>query len=733
MKKLFKILVSLAFVTLLLGVSYFIFRLPINNLIDRFFTKERTITINYHMMDPDTSTYLTSTEQIKVKRGSDYDAEIKSHQYYHFNYDTSTIGVSNIQENITLNLYYDCDKCTVTFNLNGGNSTDELIFQINKGASFKAPNITKEHYTITGFENYQEKIYEDTTFTPIWEATKYKITFQLVEGCSLDYMGYQKLAGSYNYVTTTTYFETVLLPIPTSNKYHFQGWLLDGVRIYTLTNVESDLTIQGEFDVVMYNISFLEETGQEYQTITSPSGALIDAPYIDPAYRKAGMGLVWYLNDDYTDQYLFTTMPQESFTLYGRWEMEAGCGFLDFDVTKETIDSVEELTKFIDYVYFNYITIPLEKEMTCAASIDDALDKFEIASKNAEYRSNTHINFNASTSGLSFKVMVSLSVSEDTRLTEATETTEPFDITPYKLVGYNAPTASRDPFFDDFYIDKLSKTYPASTTNQLLYVVEHGYKPICSSQALTIYNKAKDVLRNIVTDEMGDFEKVERIFQYLVMNIKYDFNVLNAPLDWEYYDAYFMEGVFNNQKAVCDGIAKAMVLLCNIEGIPCVEVSGNSHAWCEVKVKNHWFVIDATHGNVHIEGTNNSVIDYSEFLISKDLKQEKGYTSKEFANINCDLIYPYFETLETIYYTTYSFIVTSAEDLAYLWKYAEVKESNLSDFSVNFKVETDTPINELIESAKAKYLLIALHPFTYSISLVYDDSISYKICKMMFK
>ena len=684
------------------------------------------------MMDPDTSKYQTTSSMISLKYGEDYDAIIESYPYYHFDFDKSTIGVVNIQENTVLNLYYDCEKCMVTFELNGGSSTDELSFEVNKGSHFKAPTITKDHYTISTYTNYQEIIYESTTFTPVWEATKYTITFVLVEGSSLDYLGYQKLAGSQSYLTTITYFDTLVLPRPINTKYTFQGWLRNGEQVAILSNVEENVVLYGDYDVELHTISFIEETNQSYQVIMAPSGTMVDAPYINPAYQIPGMGLVWYQEEDYQNQYLFDLMPSESITLYGRWEYDTGCGFLDFNTDKETIDSVEELAKFIDYIYFNYQTIPLTKVMTCANSVENALDQFEIASSMAEYRSNTQINFNASTRLLDNKITVSLNVSANTKPIEATMTTEATNKTPYNIVGYQEETALRDAFFDDFYIEKLTHTYEANTTNQLLYVVEHGYKPICSGNALTIYRKAKDVLRNIVSAEMGDMEKVERIFQYLVMNVKYDFNVLTAPESWAYYDAYFMEGVFLNHKAVCDGIAKAFVLLCNIEGIPCVEVSGNGHAWCEVKVKNHWFVIDATHGNLNIEGTNKSVIDYSEFLISKALKAEKGYISSEFNNLACDIIYPYFAKVETVNFTTYRFIVEKADDLAYLFKYAEGKETMLNGFALNFAIATDLDINELVSSAKAKYLSLTLHPFLYDVIWVYDDSLSYKVCKMMF-
>lgn len=63
--------------------------------------------------------------------------------------------------------------------------------------------------------------------------------------------------------------------------------------------------------------------------------------------------------------------------------------------------------------------------------------------------------------------------------------------------------------------------------------------------------------------------------------------------------SFTLEGALLDEIAVCDGIASAFKLLCHIEGIQCVEVSGyanEAHAWNKVFINGDWYLCDATWG-----------------------------------------------------------------------------------------------------------------------------------------
>jgi len=68
--------------------------------------------------------------------------------------------------------------------------------------------------------------------------------------------------------------------------------------------------------------------------------------------------------------------------------------------------------------------------------------------------------------------------------------------------------------YSDFEINYVGKSLKnIATSEQLVWALENGYNPICvtSSSAETIYNKAKQILRNICTDDMDDIEKLQAI------------------------------------------------------------------------------------------------------------------------------------------------------------------------------------------------------------------------------
>lgn len=168
-----------------------------------------------------------------------------------------------------------------------------------------------------------------------------------------------------------------------------------------------------------------------------------------------------------------------------------------------------------------------------------------------------------------------------------------------KLV-YTLETSSRGEDFNDFYIDSLNKVEEIDS----LYELENlsfGVRPIIiDSRANTVYEKARSVLRTYVDDNMNDYEKAKVIYDWLAINVTYD-DVLLTLLDSEYvgkYASFTTYGVFQNGVAVCDGIASAYKLMCNIEGIECVEIIGETsnagHAWNKVFINGFWYGVDAT-------------------------------------------------------------------------------------------------------------------------------------------
>lgn len=234
----------------------------------------------------------------------------------------------------------------------------------------------------------------------------------------------------------------------------------------------------------------------------------------------------------------------------------------------------------------------------------------------------------------------------------------------------------------NFYIDGVKETMSVSTSNMLYKAVAWGYQPVfMGSQAdnlQQIYDNAKDALSYIVSDEMSEYEKVHAIYDYIIYNVRYDhdcanaqdkYNTNNALLTEEEkrelqnlnlnekmkYYGYYLEGIFLNKfykkdmHAVCDGKSKAFVLMCGIEGITSVRISGEAssdgknfggHAWNKVLLDlngtgdKEWYFVDTTWGDVGDD--SKEFLSHAYFLLSDDEvknthveKQGHGYPKAE--------------------------------------------------------------------------------------------------------
>ena len=182
----------------------------------------------------------------------------------------------------------------------------------------------------------------------------------------------------------------------------------------------------------------------------------------------------------------------------------------------------------------------------------------------------------------------------------------------------NSRWTKRDASYNNFASDRRERLIEVKTSEQLYWAIENGFTPTFPAgateencTALRLYNKAKDVLREVVYDGMTEYEKVRSIFDWICVNAVYDY--AETGKDADIYNkvpklvslnnnikskCYFLEGVLEEGLAVCDGYSKTFSLLCNMENIDCYRVvgtaNGGGHAWNKVKVDGEWYMCDIT-------------------------------------------------------------------------------------------------------------------------------------------
>lgn len=192
-------------------------------------------------------------------------------------------------------------------------------------------------------------------------------------------------------------------------------------------------------------------------------------------------------------------------------------------------------------------------------------------------------------------------------------------------------------------IDEKTESAKVSNSNELYRAVSCGQKPIFADDNSGIalkklYDEARDVLTTYVSDDMSDYEKVAVIYDWIVNVVDYDYAASQLQGDdTSKYNAFYLEGVFNDHRAVCDGKSKAFALLCGMENIKAVRVVGYAdknlkdrdlsskevlasigHAWNKVLIDadddgvKDWYVVDTTWGDVAVknEGASGGVYEY---------------------------------------------------------------------------------------------------------------------------
>lgn len=276
----------------------------------------------------------------------------------------------------------------------------------------------------------------------------------------------------------------------------------------------------------------------------------------------------------------------------------------------------------------------------------------------------------------------------------------------------------------NFYIDSVKETMSVSTSNMLYKAVAWGYKPVfMGAQAdnlQQIYDNAKDALSYIVSDEMSEYEKVHAIYDYIIYNVRYDHDCANAEDAYvsgnlslnekmKYY-GYYLEGIFldkfynKDMHAVCDGKSKAFVLMCGIEGITAVRISGEAssdgqnfggHAWNKVLLdlngtgNKEWYFVDTTWGDVGDD--SKEFLSHAYFLLSDDEVKNTHVENPGHGYPKAEGKFDYFahETY-TSNGTEYNYVITNnnpAQQMARALK--TLPESTIVEFEFAFSLTKD--------------------------------------------
>ncbi len=318
------------------------------------------------------------------------------------------------------------------------------------------------------------------------------------------------------------------------------------------------------------------------------------------------------------------------------------------------ITSPQKLIMFYDFLVFYEITEYKLFKVTYIEFTEDTVKSFFSGVSHTLTATNWTLNFQYFSNTLTKEILyfAACAQNSDNFVFDEAATVSPDQYDAETYVQYQSyqfvkTDEPRSADFDGFKYKNRSNSISVSSSDQLFFAFEHGYRPLpqSGSKAQDILDKAKTVARGIMSDSMSDVEKLKAIYTYLVSDVAYDQTVIKSSnqtaLHFAKCTSYYAEGVFDYGIAVCDGIAKAFCILAGLEDIICLRIVSSNHAWNRVYVDVNgdgnmtWQNIDATWANQGIQ-YNDEYGEYlilSHFLFTDAQKAEQGQVAQNYTGM----------------------------------------------------------------------------------------------------
>lgn len=620
----------------------------------------------------------------------------------------------------------------LTLNAQGVTLVDDEI--VTKGhQETKLPVLEKYGYVFDGWQTEDGKIVssikpnKSQTLTAHFTPLKFDIVF-IVDGARIetkqDFDAQIEYKGSFAKDFDGEFY------------YKFSHWETEDGQTVSLGTVAGEATFVAVFE---------KKTTPYYVTVKLVAGGIeipetftfnyCDKFTCDYDFSRVGMG-GFSVSTWFTDANLSHVFDPESeliadTTLYGDFDYILNQGFYKYfskfnaasTTGKMPINSFEELVCWVEYVQFKSITkspsglITNDYKFSLNYKTFSSDEAFNQEMLDAIDASTFAYGGSISYYGYGLPNYGAIACVKDLTGEEATLICDPSKSQTYDQVdaALTGIGTGRGASYSAFNRDKVKNIISVYTSNQLVYALEKGLNPVCvaGSPAENIYKKARKVLNEILNAGMGDVDKLRAMYDWVILNVNYDNKAVkdeSVNSSWYKYESWAPEGVFNSGVAVCDGICKAMVILSNLENIPCIRVTGDNHAWNKVYVNGAWFGLDATHGNVLVSGEQKEVLSHTEFLFTDAYKEagERGKTAfvtDDYPEISCKTKYDYYANTKYSSGTgEFDLVIDSEAEFGRLIDFIKTKKGN---FTIEFAVSNTAPsLGSLMAIATGKGVLI---------------------------
>lgn len=178
--------------------------------------------------------------------------------------------------------------------------------------------------------------------------------------------------------------------------------------------------------------------------------------------------------------------------------------------------------------------------------------------------------------------------------------------------------------------------HPFNSYQKLLISIDNRGKvkllnqKVYNDEQISIINQKVDqILNQIITPNMSDYDKIKVIHDYIINNTVYDkvrANDINNNSGYLSHTAY---GVLISGKGICGGYSDAMAIFLNRLNLNNYKIASANHIWNYVKLDNNWYHLDLTWDDpVSTSGEN--ILTHNFFLINTTTLEQKTTTQHKY-------------------------------------------------------------------------------------------------------
>lgn len=199
-----------------------------------------------------------------------------------------------------------------------------------------------------------------------------------------------------------------------------------------------------------------------------------------------------------------------------------------------------------------------------------------------------------------------------------------------------------DAFCEAYYQNPLIlgiNRYGADLENGMFYVEYQDDAETVAAKQQEIISKVNEVVGEIITDDMTDWEKGYAINQYLCENAEYDNAALESAeennfetIDEKYNDSFTAYGCLVKGIGVCASYSADYKLLADAAGLESIVVTGYldgtyAHAWNKVNIDGNWYIVDSTNNDKEVAA--NALLNLSDSASDTTLVEDERFVIDE--------------------------------------------------------------------------------------------------------